>query len=110
MEHIDWVNPDNIIIANSSNDVSYKRMTTDVQSNGVSIIRHLRIRVSKNTHKSYFRYVVNKQPTWFYISNDQTRNGDYFTFIYIIEEDEVNKLNSLYKKFDREDKINQLLK
>lgn len=110
MEHIEWVDPDNIIIANSSNDVAYKRMTTDVQSNGVSKIRLLRVRVSKNVNKSYFRYVVNKQPTWFYISNDETRNGNYFTFIYVVEEDEVSDLNSLYRKFDREDKINQLLK
>lgn len=109
MEHIEWVDPDNIIIANSSNDVSYKRMTTDVQSNGVSKIRHLRVRVSKSLYKNYFRYVVNKQPTWFYISNDETKNDNYFTFIYIVKEDEVNELNSLYKKFDREDKINQLL-
>ncbi len=109
MDHIEWVDPDNIIIANSSNDVSYKRMTTDVQSNGVSEIRLLRVKVTKNVHKSYFRYVVNTRPTWFYISNDETKNGNYFTFIYIVEEDEVNQLNSLYKKFDREDKINQLL-
>jgi hypothetical protein len=110
MEHIEWVDPDNIIIANSSNDVAYKRMITDVQSNGVCEIRLLRLKVTKNVHKNYFRYVVNENPTWFYISNDQTRNGNYFTFIYIIEEDELSELNSLYRKFDREDKINQLLK
>jgi len=109
MEHIEWVDPDNIIIANSSSDPAYKKMTTDVQSNGVSKIRHLRVRLSKNTHKSYFRYVVNRQPTWFYISNDETKNSNYFTFIYIVEAGEVNGLNSLYRKFDREDKINQLL-
>jgi len=110
MEHIEWVYPDNIIIANSSNDVSYKRMVTDVQSNGVSKIRLLRVKVTKNTYKSYFRYVVGKEPTWFFISTDETRSGNYLTFIYIVEEDEVNKLNSLYRKFDRDDKINQLLK
>ena len=110
MKHINWVDPDNIILANSSSDFSYKKMTFDVQKNGVTQIRHLRVKVSKNTYKSYFRYVVDKEVNWFYISNDETKNGTYYTFIYPTIGEEVNELNSSYKLFDREDKLNQLLK
>lgn len=110
MEHINWVDPDNIILANSSSDPAYKKMIDDVQKNGVSEIRQLRVKVSKNTYKSYFRYVVNKEIVWFYISNDETKNGTYYTFIYTIEDNEVKELNTSYKLFDREDKLNQLLK
>jgi hypothetical protein len=49
MEHIDWVDPDNIIIANSSSDYSYKKMISDVQKNGVTEVRLLIRRISKKT-------------------------------------------------------------
>ena len=110
MEHINWVDPDNIILANTSSDFSYRKMTGDVQENGVKEIRHIRVKVSKNTYKSYFRYVVDKEVNWFYISNDETKNGTYYTFIYPTVCEEVNELNSSYKLFDREDKLNKLLK
>jgi hypothetical protein len=111
MEHIDWVDPDNIILSNSSSDFSYKKMTDDVQKNGVTKVRLLRRRISKKTSKSYFRYVVDKEINWFYLSNDESRNGTYYTFIYhITDEIEKNELKSSYKLFDREEKLNQLLK
>jgi len=110
MEHIDWVDPDNIIIANSSSDYSYKKMISDVQKNGVTEVRLLRRRISKRTSKSYFRYVVGDEISWFYLSNDESRKGSYYTHIYPIDEIEANELNSLYRAFDREDKLNQLLK
>ena len=109
MEHIDWVDPDNIILSNSSSDFSYKKMTDDVQKNGVTKVRLLRRRISKKTSKSYFRYVVDKEINWFYLSNDESRNGTYYTFIYhITDEIEKNELKSSYKLFDREEKLNQL--
>jgi hypothetical protein len=110
MEHIDWVDPDNIIIANSSSDYSYKKMISDVQKNGVTEVRLLRRRISKRTSKSYFRYIVGDEISWFYLSNDESRKGSYYTHIYTIDEVESNELNSLYRAFDREDKLNQLLK
>lgn len=109
MEHIDWVDPDNIIIANSSSDYSYKKMISDVQKNGVTEVRLLRRRISKRTSKSYFRYIVGDEISWFYLSNDESRKGSYYTHIYPIDEIEANELNSLYRSFDREDKLNQLL-
>jgi len=108
MEHIDWVDPDNIIIANSSSDYSYKKMISDVQKNGVTEVRLLRRRISKRTSKSYFRYIVGDEISWFYLSNDESRKGSYYTHIYPIDEIEANELNSLYRAFDREDKLNQL--
>jgi hypothetical protein len=110
MEHIDWIDPDNIIIANSSSDYSYKKMISDVQKNGVTEVRLLRRRITKKISKSYFRYVIDDEVTWFYLSNDESRKGSYYTHIYPIDEIETNELNSLYKSFDREDKLNQLLK
>ena len=47
---------------------------------------------------------------WIDLSNDESRKGSYYTHIYPIDEIETNELNSLYKSFDREDKLNQLLK
>jgi hypothetical protein len=108
MEHIDWIDPDNIIIANSSSDYSYKKMISDVQKNGVTEVRLLRRRISKKTSKSYFRYIVGDEISWFYLSNDESRKGSYYTHIYPIDEIEANELNSLYRAFDREDKLNQL--
>lgn len=110
MEHIDWIDPDNIILANSSSDPSYKKITKDVQENGVNKIRLLKVVISKKISKSYFRYSLDNEITWFYISNDEIRNGTYYTFVYNIKDDELSILNSSYKKFDREDKLNQLLK
>jgi hypothetical protein len=108
MEHIDWVDPDNIIIANSSSDYSYKKMISDVQKNGVTEVRLLRRRISKRTSKSYFRYIVGDEISWFYLSNDESRKGSYYTHIYPIDEVESNELNSLYRAFDREDKLNPI--
>jgi len=110
MEHIDWVDPDNIIIANSSSDYSYRKMISDVQKNGVTEVRLLRRSLTKKVSKSYFRYVVGDEISWFYLSNDESRKGSYYTHIYPIDEIETKYLNSLYKSFDREDKLNQLLK
>ena len=109
MEHIDWIDPDNIIIANSSSDHSYKKMISDVQKNGVTKVRLLRRIITKKISKSYFRYAIGDEVTWFYLSNDESRKGSYYTHIYPIDEIESNELNSLYKSFDREDKLNQLL-
>lgn len=103
MEHIDWIDPDNIILANSSSDTAYKKIIKDVQENGVNKIRLLKV-----SSKSYFRYSIGNEINWFYISNDETRNGTYYTFVYDIKDDEIIGLNNLYKEFDREDKLNQL--
>ena len=110
MEHIDWVDTDSIIIANSSSDYSYRKMFSDVQKNGVTEVRLLRRSLTKKVSKSYFRYVVGDEISWFYLSNDESRKGSYYTHIYPIDEIETKYLNSLYKTFDREDKLNQLLK
>lgn len=109
MEHIDWIDPDDIIIANPPSDHSYKKMISDVQKNGVTKVRLLRRRITKKISKSYFRYVIDDEVTWFYLSNDESRKGSYYTHIYPIDEIETNELNSLYKSFDREDKLNKLL-
>lgn len=104
MEHIDWIDTDNIILANSSRDLNYKKMTTDIQDNKIN-----KVRLLKNSNKSYFRYSVNNKCSWFCLSNDESRNGTYYTHIYSVQDDELNELNIVYKQFDREDKLNQLL-
>lgn len=108
MEHIDWIDPDNIILANSSSEPVYKKITKDVRENGVDKIRLLKVVISKKISISYFRYSIGNEINWFYISNDETRNGTYYTFVYNIKDDEIIGLNNLYKEFDREDKLNQL--
>jgi hypothetical protein len=110
MEHVDWICTDNIIIANSSRDFSFIKMTNDIQKNKIEKVRLLRRKVSKSIFKYYFRYLVKSDIVWFSMTNDDYRNGTYYTHIYKLDDNEINELNSLYKIYNREDWLNQLLK
>lgn len=113
LEHVNWVDPDDIVLSNSPNDYSYKKMTGDVQINGVKEIRLLIKRITPNHYsssrtKSYFRYVVNGEICWFYVGNPEPRKGVYYTAIYPPSPDECDDLNNLYKVLNRDDKLKEL--
>ena len=114
MEHVDWICTDNIIIANSSRDFSFIKITNDIRKNKIEKVRLLRRKVSKSIFsgnlKYYFRYLVKSDIVWFSMTNDDYRNGTYYTHIYKLDDNEINELNSLYKIYNREDWLNQLLK
>jgi len=109
MEHVDWICTDNIIIANSSRDFSFIKMTNDIQKNKIEKVRLLRRKVSKGIFRYYFRYLVKSDIVWFRVTNDGYRNGTYYTHIYKLDDNEINELNSLYTIYNREDWLNQLL-
>ena len=116
LEHVDWVNPDDIVLSNSTNDPLYKKMTGDVQINGVKEIRLLTKRITyypevpdhRVVTKSYFRYVVNGEICWFYVGNSEPRKGVYYTGIHLISQEEYDDLNNLYKVINRDDKLKEL--
>jgi len=105
MRHIEWVDPDNIIIANGSSTSEFLKMTNDVQKNKIT-----KIRLLENKNAYYFRYLAGSEICWFYLNNNESKNGTYYTQIYSLQDDKIIELNELYKVYDREDKINQLLK
>ena len=112
MEHIDWVDTDNIVIANITSSNAYKKMIGDIQSNGIKTIRLL-----KNDDAYYFRYVVGDEICWFRLSHipnggkPDFRKGILYTHIHQIFDQQwkIDKLNNLHKEFDRDDKLNKLL-
>lgn len=113
LEHVNWVDPDDIVLSNSTNDPLYKKMTGDVQINGVKEIRLLtkRItpkRITPKITKSYFRYVVNGEICWFYVGNPDPRKGVYYTGIHLISQEEYDELNNLFKVINRDDKLKEL--
>ena len=112
LEHVDWVDPDDIVLSNSTNDPLYKKMTGDVQINGVKEIRLLTKRITQYIAKSYFRYVVNGEICWFYVGNSEPlvrkRKGVYYTGIHLISQEEYDELNNLFKVINRDDKLKEL--
>lgn len=114
LEHVNWVDPDDIVLSNFQNDPLYKKMTGDVQIGGVKEIRLLIKRITPKIHyssirtKSYFRYVVNGEICWFYVGNPEPRKGVYYTEIYPPSPDECDDLNNLYKVLNRDDKLKEL--
>ena len=117
LEHVDWLDPDDIVLSNSTNDPLYKKMTGDVQINGVKEIRLLSKRITPTwpevpahrvVTKSYFRYVVNGEICWFCLGNPEPRKGVYYTGIHPPSPDECDDLNNLYKVLNRDDKLKEL--
>jgi hypothetical protein len=117
LEHVDWIDPDDIVLSNSTNDPLYKKMTGDVQINGVKEIRLLTKRITPTwpvvpahrvVTKSYFRYVVNGEICWFYVGNPGPRKGVYYTAIHLIWQEEYDELNNLFKVLNRDDKLKEL--
>lgn len=108
LEHVNWVDPDDIVLSNSTNDPLYKKMTGDVQIGGVKEIRLLTKRITQYIAKSYFRYVVNGEICWFYVGNPYPRKGVYYTAIHLISQEEYDELNNLFKVINRDDKLKEL--
>jgi hypothetical protein len=44
MEHVDWIDTNNIVLANSSSDYSYKKMISDVCENEITKVRLLSVK------------------------------------------------------------------
>jgi hypothetical protein len=114
MEHVDWVSPDNIVLANSTSDASYKKMMSDMYQNDIKVrlLKTNAMAKKYSIHNSiqyFFRYVSHGQVCWFGLGNPEPRKGVYYTSIYSIDLETFETLNNLYKAYDREDKLNKLL-
>jgi hypothetical protein len=114
MEHVDWVSPDDIVLAKSTSDSS-KKMVDDIYHNNIKQIRLLKtyshgFNEKRDGVKSplyFFRYVVGMEINWLRLGNPDPRKGVYYTAIYPIDL-ATSELNNLYKEFDREEKLNKL--
>lgn len=103
MIHIDWLNPDKIILANSKKEQI--EFTSDMMSK-----KYKNLRILKSHENNLIRYTINSDIKWFICSIITVRSGDYYISIKKVETDLSERYESLYKPFNREDLLNQLLK
>lgn len=105
MQHIDWLNPDNIILSN--NNISDREFTKDMRSKKFESLRLLEFKDRIRT-QNYIRYVLDGQIKWFHCHILHKKSNDYFIRIdkMIIYE----HLEDAYIPFNREEIINKLLK
>jgi hypothetical protein len=101
MEHIDWLNPDKIILANSKKE--QVEFTSDMMSK-----KYKNLRLLKSNGEHFIRYTINDKIKWFICSIITIRNGDYYMSIKDVLI--IDNFENLYKPFNREDLLNKLLK
>jgi hypothetical protein len=106
MRHIDWLNPDNIILTNSKKESVFYEFTNDMMSKKYKNLRLLK----DSTIDELFliRYEIENQMKWYHASLVKENNDLRFFSINLSLYPDNHEIK--YKKFDREDKINQLLK
>lgn len=117
MKHVEWLDPDNIIIVNTEGNI-YNEFITDIRSKEYSSLRmmdpnsHVPSITKFNTELA-IRYVINGKPKWYSCVILQRKGNDYYIRISKYKSSEYDidsNLEKLYKTFDRDDKLNQLLK
>lgn len=101
MEHVDWLNPDKIILANSKKEQI--EFTSDMMSK-----KYKNLRLLKSNGEHFVRYTINDKIKWFICSIITIRNGDYYMSIKDVLI--IDNFENLYKPFNREDLLNKLLK
>lgn len=101
MEHVDWLNPDKIILANSKKE--QVEFTSDMMSK-----KYKNLRLLKSNGEHLIRYTISEKIKWFICSIITIRNGDYY--MSIKEVVLIDNFENLYKPFNREDLLNKLLK
>jgi hypoxanthine phosphoribosyltransferase len=109
MEHIDWLHPDHIILANSSTSPTYKEFTKDMRSREFNRLRMIRYK-----EDFFIRYVIDDKQKWYWCSILQQKVKDYYISVNRILDSKSgwshDELEQCYIKFNREDNLNQLLK
>ncbi len=101
MEHIDWLNPDKIILANSKKE--QVEFTSDMMSK-----KYKNLRLLKSNGEHFIRYTIDGKVKWFICSIITIRNGDYYMSIKDVLI--IDNFENLYKPFNRGDLLNQLFK
>ena len=104
MEHVDWLHPDHIILANSKNSTSYQEFTKHMRSQ-----RFQNLRLLKLKDINYIRYQFDGDYFW-YSADILQRAKDYYIEIGILLYDSKKELEKTYITLNREEKLNKLLK
>ena len=100
--HVDWVDLDNIIIS-SSRQTMYDEFLYEVK--GEKMLRI--IKLEPNKVRNYDKILVIKNKIFYYISY-QIKSKDYY--IQLVTGINSNGFLPIYKEFDREEKLKELLK
>jgi hypothetical protein len=97
--HVDWVELDNIIITSSL----YDQFLYEIK--GEKMLRI--IKLEPNKARNYDKIIVIKNKIFYYITY-QIKSKDYY--IQLITEINSDGFLPIYKEFDREEKLKELLK
>jgi hypothetical protein len=100
--HVDWVDLDNIIIT-SSKQTLYDQFLYEIK--GEKMLRIIKLTTYKDIN--YDKIIVIKNKIFYYISY-QIKSKDYY--IRLITGINSNGFLPIYKEFDREEKLKELLK
>lgn len=105
MEHVDWLHPDHIILANSENTISYQEFTKHMRSQ-----KFKNLRLLKFNNGNFIRYEFDDDLFWYTALILQIKGKDYYIDIYLLNKHEDKQLEMDYIPFNREEKLSQLLK
>jgi hypothetical protein len=107
MKHKDWLHPDHIILANSKKESIYKQFTKDMRSREYVLLRMLEI-----NDNLYIRYSINNYAFWYPCIIMQQKGKDYYVLLNntFTKGSDFEELEKKYIKFDREEKLNKLLR
>lgn len=103
--NVDWLHPDNIILENSENTISYQEFTKHMQSLDFQNLRLLTF-----NNGNFIRYEFDDDLFWYTALILQIKNKDYYIDIYLLSNGEDKQLEKAYISFNREEKLKQLLK
>jgi phosphoribosyl 1,2-cyclic phosphodiesterase len=109
MEHVDWLDPDKLVINNSDRN---KPFLDDIASGEFKNLRLLFVNDSLGT---FMRYEINGDIRWYDVKIVDKRSDIYYLNIsnisvFLSNLDLTKKLENLYKEFNREDILNKILK
>lgn len=105
MDHIDWLHPDHIILANPKKSSAYQSFTKHMRSRNFQNLRLL-----KETNGHFIRYQFDGDFFWYTALILQIKGKDYYIDIHPLMYGEDKQLEKIYITLNREEKLNELLK
>ena len=103
MKHIDFLNPDHIILANKKSSTSYKQFTKDMRSR-----KFIDLRMLETKSEFYIRYNLDGNSIWYFSNILQRRGKDYYIELNTLSNEMVNELEKKYIQLNRDEKLNKL--
>lgn len=105
MEHVDWLHPDHIILANPKKSVTYQDFTKHMRSRNFQDLRLLKIK-----EDNFIRYQFDSGVFWYTALILQIKGKDYYIDLHPLLYDKDKQLEKIYITLNREEKLNKLLK